>query len=453
MPDVTAQFRQLVYELDPDSSESADGSATGRQTPLARGGKAAVGKQRSWHPLLPPIRNAHPLTDNVLKEAYAVAGNIHCLRLYLLAIRKGYLDTSRHGTLTAQHKQQKIDLLLRSVPVDPTGKSWLPSVLHVIDKQYTSLFDTSLLARGGLTDKDRDDVDYESKTFIARCRERVNALEALLKREEQKYKYTTAERETLLRTLLMAPDGELTSAQRARIHNEIVLMHYGGVVWLLNKWLVDVSSVQRGMQERRLQKELDRLALASPMPPKLSVTVPKPSGSLGRSFLSPLSTSSSRSSSSSRSMSPPPETPGQFNSTRAPFEVTRGRNGVAGGGEDDNEDDNTDDQLTAQERLQFEAENQALLSHFEDTLDEAKKAEQSLLTIAQMQTELAQHLYAQQSTIETLYDQAVLHTDNVREGNVHVSKATDAARGHRFWVVFILLVLSGVLLFLDWYAS
>jgi t-SNARE complex subunit (syntaxin) len=70
-----------------------------------------------------------------------------------------------------------------------------------------------------------------------------------------------------------------------------------------------------------------------------------------------------------------------------------------------------------------------------------------------MQTELAQHLSVQHSAIESLSKEAAEHTTNVRDGNVHLVAAREASKSSRFWFLFMVLLVSFVLLFLDWFAT
>lgn len=75
------------------------------------------------------------------------------------------------------------------------------------------------------------------------------------------------------------------------------------------------------------------------------------------------------------------------------------------------------------------------------------------MAIAQMQNELAQHLATQNTTIDALYQQAAIQTDNVREGNIQLVRAKESAKTSRLWFLFIVLVLSFSLWFLDMYAG
>ncbi|KNE59426.1 hypothetical protein AMAG_03704 [Allomyces macrogynus ATCC 38327] len=102
---------------------------------------------------------------------------------------------------------------------------------------------------------------------------------------------------------------------------------------------------------------------------------------------------------------------------------------------------------------ELERENRALLEQYASKLDEIKAAEQSLLTIAQLQADIAQHLATQQTAIETLFEEAAQQTDQVREGNAQLVQAREAAKGARLWFLVMVLVLSFTLLFLDWYAG
>lgn len=73
-----------------------------------------------------------------------------------------------------------------------------------------------------------------------------------------------------------------------------------------------------------------------------------------------------------------------------------------------------------------------------------------MLSISQMQADIAQHLSRQKSTLENLWSDAGTQSDHVQAGNTQLTKALDQTRGRRLWFLIFVLCLSMILLFLDW---
>ncbi|KAJ2441715.1 hypothetical protein IWW46_003376, partial [Coemansia sp. RSA 2440] len=71
--------------------------------------------------------------------------------------------------------------------------------------------------------------------------------------------------------------------------------------------------------------------------------------------------------------------------------------------------------------------------------------------ISALQTQLANELNAQMQQTEILYNEAVGAVDAVEQGNVHLASAHKNQASTRKWVLFIFIMLSVVLLFLDWF--
>lgn len=49
-------------------------------------------------------------------------------------------------------------------------------------------------------------------------------------------------------------------------------------------------------------------------------------------------------------------------------------------------------------------------------------------------------------------EQVVSSTELVREANEHLRQSMDKTRSVRFWIVFLVLILTFSLHFLDWYS-
>ncbi|KAJ1887071.1 hypothetical protein LPJ81_006588, partial [Coemansia sp. IMI 209127] len=107
--------------------------------------------------------------------------------------------------------------------------------------------------------------------------------------------------------------------------------------------------------------------------------------------------------------------------------------------------------LSEQELLQLQLENNNLVSEFESALNRIRETQRSIVEISTLQTQLANELNAQMQQTEKLYDEAVGAVDDVSHGNEYLVSARKHQVTARKWVLIIFIVLSLVLLFLDWF--
>jgi len=61
-------------------------------------------------------------------------------------------------------------------------------------------------------------------------------------------------------------------------------------------------------------------------------------------------------------------------------------------------------------------------------------------------------LAAHEQQIATLLDDAHDHVANISQGNRELGRAKQYGAAARLWVLFVVLAISGGLLFLDWFA-
>lgn len=99
----------------------------------------------------------------------------------------------------------------------------------------------------------------------------------------------------------------------------------------------------------------------------------------------------------------------------------------------------------------LEAENEKMYKELETNLDQVRQTEQSLLEISTLHSTLSRHLAVQASETERLHQEAMASTERVVQGNDYLVQARRRNADARKWVLFFLIMASGVLLFLDWY--
>ncbi|KAL9047665.1 MAG: hypothetical protein Q9206_006576 [Seirophora lacunosa] len=70
-------------------------------------------------------------------------------------------------------------------------------------------------------------------------------------------------------------------------------------------------------------------------------------------------------------------------------------------------------------------ENEGMLRHYEDTLDQVRTAEKSMLEVSELQNTLVANLETQSSNIEQLVADSVSTTENIGSGNKELKRATE----------------------------
>ncbi|KAF2964314.1 hypothetical protein GQX73_g9238 [Xylaria multiplex] len=83
--------------------------------------------------------------------------------------------------------------------------------------------------------------------------------------------------------------------------------------------------------------------------------------------------------------------------------------------------------LTPEQVQMFERDNQDMLKHYENTLDQVRAAEKSLMEISELQTQLINTLATQSAGVEQLVADSDTTAENVQGGNRQLSQATKKA--------------------------
>ncbi|RKP34000.1 hypothetical protein BJ085DRAFT_15317 [Dimargaris cristalligena] len=332
------------------------------------------------------------------------------------------------------------------------------------------------LKHSALTDAQRDDMDQQSKFIIRQCLERIKRLEHYAKNPPEDPAQHSTKSFLGLFTLSLG-------SQYNMLKQETLAAHHGAVLWLLNKRLMDVSMYQREQQETRLNRALERQQSLQPRRTywaKKQADSPHPShaesipGRLGASTpnsipaslksITPSSPPSilrqrtpfTQRNDTARSETKPKSSVASTPSTPQPHDVIDDYWGHSSSFLDtDDQHTNPDSEATdaalTGQQMELQAENQALLDEFEDTLTQVRTAEQALLEISALQSTLTSHLAIQTEETERLHSEAVATSERVQEGNEQLLQARQRNADTRKWILMFLIAASLVLLFLDWF--
>ena len=116
------------------------------------------------------------------------------------------------------------------------------------------------------------------------------------------------------------------------------------------------------------------------------------------------------------------------------------------------ERDDFEPELSPEEILMMEEENQKLFNEMNCMIDEVKDAQKKMEEIGSLQQTFVENVMVQAEAIERIHDTAVGTAYNVEAGNEQLNKAMKNNVDFRVWVLFFLVMCSFSLLFLDWYS-
>ncbi len=177
------------------------------------------------------------------------------------------------------------------------------------------------------------------------------------------------------------------------------------MVWYLGRKLEGAGEVQRGMVEKRVERELEKSRSVLHMR-RGSLAAANMSNTTGGGESPILPTKWMVEEGG------PMTNGGITNSWRAnalpPAELTE-----------------ISESLTPEQLQLFAEENNELLTHYNDTLSQVRTAQSSLLDISSLQTQLAQNLDIQSAHIQQLVTDSLNTTENVASGNKQLKKAME----------------------------
>ncbi|KAI9774601.1 MAG: hypothetical protein M1840_002850 [Geoglossum simile] len=335
--------------------------------------------------------------DGFLKEAYRINYHISTLHTYLRSVRQAYLST-----LAPRRSQPSRGISIKSTNYPEKERRYL-------------------------TDAQRDEIDAESKQLLRELNAAIRNLadaelirqntEAVLEKKKHARHTFGALGRWAASGLQETNEEERLSEARFRSTN----VHRESVIWYLRRKLEECGELQRGMMETRLVRELEKSKSALY---KVQGTTTMPLKANGdTSGVSPIS---------------------GINAMGGP------RKGVEQNGAlmDEQESREIEEQLSPEQLQLFAQENQDMLKHYEDTLDQVRTAERSLLEISELQTTLVSNLATQSEHIDLLVADSFQTTENVGGGNKQLKRAAERKSTAKY-VFYGTVAFSGFLIIYD----
>ncbi|KAI9842806.1 MAG: hypothetical protein M1837_006909 [Sclerophora amabilis] len=320
-------------------------------------------------------RKATSNADEFLKEAYRINAHITSLHSYLRSIRRSYLSTSvpRKRLQTYQH--------------DPSASNQSENA----DRQY-------------FTDAQRDEIDAESKRFLHELHVAVQNLSDA-EQIRQKTESTLARGHAkngfgMLGRWAAGGAGSEKSPEEQieEARTNTIKIHRESVLWYLRRKLESCGDTQRTMMETRLMREVEKSKSALYKTQGMKAT---PTGFQGANGDFPGIMSGG---------------PGHRPSHSIGAQATH---------LDESEKTRIETQLSQDQLQLFAEENQDMLKHYEDTLDQVRSAERSLVEISELQTTLADNLATQTAHIDQLVADSYVTTENIGGGNKQLKRASE----------------------------
>lgn len=299
---------------------------------------------------------------------YAQNAHISSLHNYLLSIRRPYLTNA-------------------SPPRRPLSSQKPPSI------------------NTALTNPQRDQIDTETKSLLSTL---AGSIQQLVTAERLRQ---DTEREVLRRkgggALRRWANGDM--ADPIQEQEEEKMKTTGAwresVVWYLGRKLEDAGEVQRGMVEKRVERELEksRSVLHMRRGSLAATTMSDTTEGGGESPV--LTTNWTGEEEGSMIINGGISKPWRADAL-PPAELAE-----------------INESLTPEQLQLFAEENNELLAHYNDTLSQVRTAQSSLLEISSLQTQLAQNLDVQSAHIQQLVTDSLNTSENVVSGNKQLKKA------------------------------
>ena len=115
------------------------------------------------------------------------------------------------------------------------------------------------------------------------------------------------------------------------------------------------------------------------------------------------------------------------------------------------EESDEDEEMTGEEAAMMELENERLMDHLSSLQNQVDQVQSKVVKIAELQSIFTEKVLQQTEDIEKVHEDTVASTENIKGGNEAVRQAIQNKATYRVYILFIILVFSFSLLFLDWY--
>ncbi|KAA1123730.1 hypothetical protein PGTUg99_009910 [Puccinia graminis f. sp. tritici] len=354
--------------------------------------KTAIQSKRKTNS--PPTTNhkrpSKTSSDAWTKEAQLVANNIQELIDFLSSIRRAYLDPSQSGTSGQFSSANSSERTVN------------------LSKGFQGFSDVRWFS-----ENEKDQIDTLVAVGLKKSVQGVRALEAAEK--SRKAQQDNEQSNALSRFL-----GISLSSQS--IAKEQFDGHRASILWFLNQRLTDLGKMIKDQQETRAKKKMEKV-----MKSGLAGLMNAPGSSMGP-----------HSAQSNEKAGVPAIYRPKFDQLLDPESM---------------EEPAIENTLTSAQIQQFEKESTEVLKATENTLKSIKQTESSLLEISNLQTELVYHLTQQNEMIDQLWDDSIISTGKIKQGNQQLLSASESNKESRMWLLVFLLGSSFALLFVDYMAS
>jgi len=110
-----------------------------------------------------------------------------------------------------------------------------------------------------------------------------------------------------------------------------------------------------------------------------------------------------------------------------------------------------EEEMSMEEQQAMEMENERLVEQLSSLTSQVEQVQSKVVKVAELQAVFTEKVLEQADILDVVHAQAVNTTENTKEGNEAVRQAIQNKASYRVYILFILLVFSFSLLFLDWY--
>ncbi|KAF3921291.1 Syntaxin-18 [Orbilia brochopaga] len=269
--------------------------------------------------------------------------------------------------------------------------------------RHTSSLSARQPDRRYFTDQERDEIDAEAKTMIRQYMQVISNLEGAEKTRVMLERKTREKNLSLGKWIRELRRGE--EADEDEEKSKWLALHREGVLWLLKNRLEKVSEIQREQQETRVMRAIEKNKSILE-----NVAFDKSQGTaIGSAAVQ---------ASKAAQMQAQAKAYKRSQASAVALEDEEGKD---------------IEQVLSPDQLQiFAKENQDMIKYYEDTLDQIRSAERSLLEISEMQNRIVMDIAAQSNHIDQLMADSVQTAENVDAGNKQLKQAAQRSSPARY---------------------